>query len=53
MDCDSEDEGIEMLQNLGTFLHSVRDQYPSRLVTLPLLLFRASLLAHTEFLYKN
>jgi len=33
LDCDSEDEGIVMLQNVGIFLHSVRDQYPWRLVT--------------------
>jgi len=50
VDCDSEDKGIVMLQNLGTFLHSVRDQYPSRLVNLPSLLSRVSLLAHTAFL---
>jgi hypothetical protein len=53
LDCDPEDEGTVMFQKLGTFLHSVRDQYPSRLVTLSLLLLEPPFSHIPHFFCKN
>jgi hypothetical protein len=42
-----------MFLNLVISLHSVRDQYPSRLVTLPLILLELPFCHTPHFFYKN